>query len=172
MSSLKQSLMGRSVLDSATAFALPFIVVFSISSPAWAVTKTPASGTGAAAGVITNPGKMWVSGHILHIRGQVEEQTVVSGDLVGTQHLVLNLDLDTRTGRANVHNIVTLDVLWVSRGISGRLRGHFAGHARGPNFVGKIAYEGSGGFSGMKMLTTASGVLGQPFNYTGVMLEP
>lgn len=168
MSSVKQGLLGRSIMKTATAL----VVVFFMTSAAWAVTKTRVSGTGAPGGVITNPGKVWMSGHILHIRGQVEEQIVISGDLVGTQVLVLNLDLDTRTGRANVHNIVTLDVTWVPRGISGRLRGHFAGHARGPNFVGKIAYKGSGGFSGMKLLTTASGVLGQPFNYTGVMLEP
>ena len=173
MSIVMHSFLGRTVTKSATALASLSIVFLLISSPAWAVTKTRVKGTGAAAGVITNPGRSWMEGEVLHIRGQVEEQILVSGDLVGTQRLVLNLDLNMKNGVGNAHNIVTLDVTWVKRGITGRFHGHVAGHVRNGAFYGKVAYEGSGGFSGMKFFAIATGQPGEDFfRWRGVILEP
>ena len=171
MSSVKHSLLGRSVMKTATALASLSIVFLFMSSAAWAVTKTPVSGTGAAAGVITDRGKILIRGDRLQIRGQVQEEIAISGDLVGTQRLVLNLDLNTTTGHGNAHNIITLDATW--RGIRGRFHGHVAGHIRNGVFVGKIAYEGSGGFSGMKLFAIATGQPGEDFfRYRGVIIEP
>jgi hypothetical protein len=72
-----------------------------VASPAMArATKTPFSATETSAPV--QEGTSWVSGHIFHVRDEVDAGTV-TGDLEGTIISTVNLNVDMNTGKGELH---------------------------------------------------------------------
>lgn len=71
--------------------AVAGLALATLAVPALAVTKTPVTFTDVFDTVI--PGTSWISGHIVHVRGEVDSGVVV-GDLTGTISIVFNFDRD------------------------------------------------------------------------------
>jgi hypothetical protein len=131
------------------------------ASPAMAkATKTPFSATETSAPV--QEGKSWTSGHIFHIRGEVDAGTVI-GDLVGTITITVNLNVDVNTGKGELFgkvSIATDAVTW---------SGSFAGKISGPLSSGRFGGQGTDGTRLMGRFTQTGE---NTFDLSGFILNP
>lgn len=138
------------------------VTVQMAASPALArATKTPFMATETSAPV--QQGKTWVSGHILHIRGEVDAGPV-TGDLEGTITIGINLDLDLNTGTGRIHgtfSIATQAVTW-----SGSFAGAITGEAESS---GRFGGQGT---DGTKLLGRFTQTGENTFDLTGIILDP
>jgi hypothetical protein len=108
------------------------------------------------------PDRQWVSGHILHVRGEVDTGTL-SGGLVGTITTTINVDVDLATGRGNIHGsfvIVTASETWT---------GAFSGTITATTGTGNFIGQGSHGTKIMGSFTQSSATT---FILNGVVLDP
>lgn len=141
---------------------LAAMAVQMVASPALAkATKTPFSATETSGPI--QEGKTWVSGHILHIRGEVDAGTV-TGDLEGTITIGLNLDLDLNTGTGHVYGtfaIATESVTW-----SGSFTGAITGEAQSS---GRFGGQGT---DGTNLLGHFTQIGENTFDLSGVILNP
>jgi hypothetical protein len=98
-----------------------------------AATKTPLTFTDTVASPGT-PERTWVSGDVLHMRGQ-PQTTVAAGDITGGFRLDVNLNVDLVTGRGELFGkfaLITATVTWegsfaasiTPEGVSGTFVGH------------------------------------------------
>jgi hypothetical protein len=149
--------MRRAVILLAAAAFLPA----AIASQAWAgATRTPFTVTEAS--VPIQDGNGWLSGHIFHVRGEVDEGPV-TGDLTGTITIVVNLNVDTHSGQGELFGTFTLataDVTW---------SGHYTGSTTSDTSRGRFLGQGTNG-SKLDGSFTQNG--DGTFTLTGTILSP
>ena len=159
------------------SLAIAVLLLSGIAAGAGA-TKTYVSGAIPGGGTVVDPGRMWISSDgIVHLRGQVITNIPVTGDLVGTHTIVVNFDWNMKEDILIFNNVNEWNVSWSTKGLTGIFRGRFQGRVRGGSVVfGKVVFQGSGGFAGMKMLAdiTDPTIPGPPgaVDYRGIILEP
>jgi hypothetical protein len=132
-----------------------------VASPAMArATKTPFSATETS--VPVQEGTTWISGHIFHIRGEVDAGPV-TGDLEGTITITVNLNVDMNTGKGELFGTFTLatdEVTW---------SGSFAGAISGPLSSGRFGGQGTDGTKVMGHFTQTGE---NTFDLSGIILDP
>ena len=131
--------------------------------PAAGATKTPVTFVDCIVSE-GQPERLWVSeDNTLHIRGQVIETEIVSGDLTGSFIIDLNVNLDLSTGRGNIFGPLVLTTpaeTW---------EGRFTGTIAPAGLSGRFVAQGS---EGTKI--TANFVQTSPacFANEGTILDP
>ncbi len=131
------------------------------ASPAMAqATRTPFSATETSGPV--QEGKSWVSGHILHIRGELDAGTV-TGDLEGTITITVNLNVEMNTGKGELYGTFTIATDAVS------WSGSFAGAISGPLSSGRFGGQGTDGTNLMGHFTQTGE---NTFDLSGIILNP
>jgi formylmethanofuran dehydrogenase subunit C len=108
------------------------------------------------------PDRVWVSGHILHIRGEVDTGTL-AGDLVGTIITTINGNVDLNTGNGTLDGsfvIATASETW-----TGSFRGTITPSGGSGSFVGQ-------GVTGTTIIGTFIQTSPTTFIDTGVILDP
>ena len=132
-----------------------------VASPAMArATKTPFSAMETS--VPVQEGKTWVSGHIFHVRGEVDAGPV-TGDLDGTITIHVNLNVDMNTGKGELYGTFTIATDAVS------WSGHFTGAISGPLSSGRFGGQGTDGIKLMGHFTQTGE---NTFDLSGVILDP
>ncbi len=138
------------------------VVAVVVAGPALATsTKTPFSASTTVTEV--DPGNTWMSGHIFHIRGEIDEGPV-SGDLVGSITLVINANIDLNSGMGRTFGNFTLatsDVTWEGS-FSGAITGETSSEGR---FIGQ-------GTDGTKLKGAFTQVSADTFDLEGTILSP
>ncbi len=138
------------------------------------VTRIPVSGTfDFSPARIVDPGQMWVTNNILHIRNQIYVSPV-SGELEGTGTVIFNADIDQTTGNGPVYGSDTLEVtcnVCTPVGLSGTFTGHFSGKSTAGKLSANVVSQGSGGFAGMILRAFNEDTNGpEAIEYNGVIL--
>ena len=138
------------------------------------VTRIPVSGTfDFSPDRIVDPGKMWVTDNILHIRDQIYVSPV-SGDLEGTITVIFNANIDQTTGNGPLHGSFTFETtcnVCTPAGLSGTFTGHFSGKSTAGKLSANIVSQGSGGFAGMILRAFNEDTNGpEAIEYNGVIL--
>lgn len=151
--------MRRGVAVSSMAVAL--MVLFAM--PAAAATKTPVTFVDCIVSE-GQPERLWVSeDDTLHIRGQVIETEIVSGDLTGSFIIDLNVNLDLSTGHGNIFGplvLATPEETW---------EGRFTGTIAPTGFSGRFVAQGS---EGTKIMATFVQTSPACFANEGTILDP
>lgn len=102
------------------------------------------------------PGSEWLSGDILHIRGEVATTRTVASNLqtgkaeprlIGTNTILLNIDVNTATGRGTLHGSTTFQ----PDGIAGTWETRFTGTIRDGIVAVHAVGHGTGELAGMKL---------------------
>lgn len=145
---------------------LALLTVFSLAIPVGATTtRLEISGTQQSS--LVDPGKVWSSGPILHVRDQ-EVAGILTLDQsaglpsTGTSHAFVNINLDTRTGNGRAWGEGSLDFG------DGGFDTTFSGDVRPANVPGGLLFEfelvghGYGSLEGMELRIT-----GQEFVLVG-----
>jgi hypothetical protein len=108
------------------------------------------------------PDALWVSGRILHIRGEVDTGTL-AGDLVGTITTVIDGNVNLDTGDGTTHGtfvITTATETW-----SGTFRGTISPDGVNGRFDGQ-------GLNGTKIFGSFTTIAPGVFIDSGVVLDP
>jgi hypothetical protein len=150
--------MRRTVL-ALTIAALWLMTLASTTLARATTTSFTATETTVHAGV---PDRQWVSGHILHVRGEVDTGTL-SGGLVGTITTTINVDVDQNTGRGTVHGafvIMTASETWT---------GAFSGTIGATTGTGQFVGHGN---HGTKIMGTFTQTTPTTFVLRGRILDP
>ena len=141
---------------------LAAVAVQMVASPAIAkATKTPFSATETQA--VIQEGRTWISGHIGHVRGEVDAGPV-TGDIEGTITITVNLNIDLNTGIGELFGkvVIATDIVTWS--------GSFTGKITGPDqSSGRFSAQGT---DGTKLLGHFTQVGENTFDLSGVILNP
>ena len=140
---MKRSIgVGTVVLVGVTALGCdsPQATAPSLTSPLFAAATTTAI-TATAPLTIAAPGRMWVSGGIVHVRDLVLVGPV-SGDITGTITTVARLDVAQATGDGTVSGTFTIS------GAAGGWEGSFHGNFDGGVFSDRLIGRGTGANEG------------------------
>ena len=152
--------MRRGVAVTSMAVSLMLLL---LAMPAAAATKTPVTFVDCIVSE-GQPDRLWVSeDNILHIRGQVLETVIVSGDLTGSFVIDLNVNLDLSTGHGNIFGPLVLTTpaeTW---------EGRFTGMITATGLSGRFVAQGSEGTKIMASFVQTSPVC---FANEGTILDP
>ncbi len=98
------------------------------------------------------PGTQWVSGNVLHIRGEVEDKRIASADPMvnGSERAVVNVDLNLVTGSGNGWGTVLVR----PDTINGTFTGTFSGAITADVFSGSGVAQGTGTLEGYTLMGT------------------
>jgi hypothetical protein len=160
-----------------TTMLLCVVLVLVFAAPAGATTtKVEVSGTAQVLGVI-DEGRTWMSGSILHVRGQV--LSVLHGPTAlsqgGPAESTVNLNLDERTGHGRAWGTLRVDYL-DGGGFEASFTGSIRPDASVPGgLIGEYRVVGSGWgtYAGQQLRATGTEYLatGQQF-FTAVVFTP
>jgi hypothetical protein len=132
-----------------------------IAGSAWAqAAKTPVSFVDST--TLSVPGRAWVSGHVFHLRQEVDTGTV-HGDLEGTITLRVNINTDLHTGRGVVFGkfwLSAADVTW-----TGSFNGKLTSDASRGRFIGQ-------GSDGSKLMGTFTQIAPGTDQDEAIILSP
>lgn len=125
---------------------LPLLVVAAL-----ALTALPASAQSTMTPVqateyvcLNTPGSAWMDGNVYHVRGQVNENVVVSeGQIWGINTAVVNFDYNLQTGQIVVHAQADFVPLGAAGGYAGTGFFRFFGAGHNP-IIGVASFQGYG----------------------------
>ncbi len=138
--------------------ALVVMLLLAAGSASARATRTPIAYTMFSCAVL-DPGTEWYSGDepILHVRGRVIEQIIVSDDirLAGSATVAGGFNINLATGSGNVvHGTWTLQ----PDAVDGTWEGTWSGHWTAMVLSARIIGHGTGDLAGLKMFGTLQSI--------------
>ncbi len=102
------------------------------------------------------PGTQWISGNVLHVRGEVDiKQTSSSNPLVnGTNRVITNYDVNLSSGSGGGWGTFTLQPV----GVNGSWSGSFSGPLSMGVFSGQGVATGTGDLANMRLQADFQGI--------------
>ena len=139
--------------------AVTVLVLFGLTGFSQRAEHTPVDLIGANCSA-PPPAKVWAKGNIVHVRGKAALHGIVSDSplVTGTDMMVLDYDLNTKTGKGTLHGRITIYPVAVEGTWEGVLSGQFYG---GRTYL-QIVAHGTGvlfGFTSSQDSLTGSGGL-------------